>query len=89
MDMRPRHIVAAGAVAVASFVGFGALTAASAQEDDPSPSTTVEDEGSTDNPSQESRNEDCPDHQGNGRRGDHSERPSEDRGSEDQEGAAS
>jgi hypothetical protein len=32
MELRPRHLVAAGAVAAAGFLGLGAITAASADD---------------------------------------------------------
>lgn len=67
MEIRPRQLAVAGAVAAAGFLGVGALTAASAQDSgDDSSSTTVEEEPGTD---AESRSdEDCP-HDGEGRGG--------------------
>ena len=100
MEIRPRQLVVAGAIAAAGFLGVGALTAASAQDSgDDSPSTTVEEQPSTDDgttadqPSDDGTStdaksdEDCP-HDGEGRGGppgDHGDRG--DRGEQQEEEA--
>jgi hypothetical protein len=81
MEIRPRQLAVAGAIAAAGFLGVGALTAASAQDSgDDSTTTTVEeqpgtDDGTTadqphdDGTSTDARSdEDCP-HDGQGRDG--------------------
>lgn len=47
MEIRPRHALVAAAIAGASFLGLGALTAASAQEDSGSSTSDIVQEDST------------------------------------------
>jgi hypothetical protein len=71
MEIRPRQLVVAGAIAAAGFLGVGALTAASAQDSgDDSSTTTVEEQPSTDDgtSADAKSDEDCP-HDGEGRGG--------------------
>jgi hypothetical protein len=93
MDIRPRQLAVAGAIAAAAFLGVGALTAASAQDSgDDSTTTTVEEQpdatdgSGTDNGTAEQpkADEDCP-HDGQGPRGDRGDRGADDGGQSDSE----
>jgi hypothetical protein len=64
MELRPRHLVAAGAVAAAGFLGLGAITAASADDGisngNGTTSTTVEGPSGANGGSSRQGDHNCP-----------------------------